>query len=43
MRVLPVLVIGDKGLSGFNPKAIDAPSPADGYEQFVVREESALY
>ena len=24
MRVLPVLVIGDKRLSGFNPKAIDA-------------------
>ena len=24
MRVLPVLVIGDKHLSGFDPKAIDA-------------------
>ena len=24
MRVLPVLVIGNKRLSGFNPKAIDA-------------------
>ena len=24
LRVLPVLVIGDKRLSGFNPKAIDA-------------------
>jgi len=24
MRSLPVIVIGDKRLSGFNPKAIDA-------------------
>jgi len=24
MRVLPVLVIGEKRLSGFDPKAIDA-------------------
>jgi glutaredoxin len=29
MRSLPVVVIGDKRLSGFNPKAIDAALAED--------------